>query len=63
MGQNIGSSVILVCLMVQTVSDETINISRQVPRRERNSRLRTLRHMPALGNMFPAPFLQVNLKP
>jgi len=45
MGQKIESSVILVCLKAQTISDGTFYISRQVARRESISRLRTLRHM------------------
>jgi hypothetical protein len=45
MGQKIESSVILVCLMAQTISDGTFYIFRQVARRERISRLRTLRYM------------------
>jgi hypothetical protein len=45
MGQKIQSSVILVCLKAQTISDGTFNISCQVSRTERISRLRTLKHM------------------
>ena len=44
MGQKIESSVILMCLKAQTISDGTFYISRQVARRERFSRLRTVRH-------------------
>jgi len=47
MGQKIESSVILVSLKAETIIDGTFNISRQVFRAERISRLRTLRHMKA----------------
>jgi len=44
MGQKIESYVIFVCLKAQTITDRTFDISRQVARRERISRLRALRH-------------------
>ena len=47
MGQKVESSVILVCLKAQTITDGTFNISRQVGRTERISSLRTLRHKKA----------------
>jgi len=47
MGQKIESSVIFVCLKAQTVTDGTFNISHQMSRGERISRLRVLRHMKA----------------
>jgi hypothetical protein len=59
----IESSVILACLKAQTISDWTFYISRQVASRERISRLRTIKHITSLRNMFPAPFSQVKLRP
>jgi hypothetical protein len=47
MGQKIESTVILVCLKDQTISDRTLNISRQVASKERISRLPTFRHQKA----------------
>jgi len=57
MGQQIEGSVILVCLKAQTITDGTFNISRQVCRSERISRLRTHRHLKAFPQyVFSAVF-------
>ena len=63
MGQKIESSVILVCLKAQTISDGAFNISRQVARREGIFSIWTLRHRKLFRNIFPSPFSQVKLRP